>query len=236
MVQNFSFALDEGLLHFCFSVGCLRLPFEYKKNVDSKHGVVISETDTALANNAQTLFNTCAACHGNNAEGNRGFNAPALVNQDAWYLEKQLQNFKIGFRGADERDSLGLRMATIARSLYDSLSIASLVDYIKSLQPTGTGGTVIGNVRAGMSHYNMICGACHGPGAEGNKELGSPKLIGIDDWYLERQLIHFKNGIRGSHPEDKSGAQMKQMASTLKDEQAIKDVVAYIQSFQQKNL
>ena len=207
-----------------------------RNNVDSKQDVVISKTDTASGYKAESLFNTCAACHGNNAEGNREYNAPTLINQDAWYLEQQLHNFKKRFRGADERDSLGLRMSTIARTLGDSLAVASVVSYIKTFQPAATVSTVKGNVQAGLSHYNMICGACHGPGAEGNKELGSPKLIGIDDWYLERQLIHFKNGIRGSHPDDKSGAQMKQMANTLKDDRAVKDVVAYIQSLQQKNL
>ncbi len=221
---------------FVFLLGVCACHSNTKDNEGSTQGVAVTQTDSALAYTAQTLFKTCTACHGSNAEGNREFNAPALVNQDTWYLEQQLHNFKKGFRGADERDSLGLRMSAIARSLGDSLAVASLVSYIKTFEPAATGSTVKGDVQAGLSHYNMICGACHGPGAEGNKELGSPKLVGIDDWYLERQLIHFKNGIRGSHPEDKSGAQMKQIVNTLKDEQAIKDVVAYIQSLQQKSL
>ena len=198
--------------------------------------VSVAKNDTALARNARILFKTCAACHGNNAEGNQALNAPALVNQDAWYLENQIRNFKTGIRGTDASDSLGLRMATIVRTLTDTLTIKALSTYIKTFEPAGTPTTITGDIQAGMSHYNMICGACHGPGAEGNKELGSPKLIGIDDWYLKRQIIHFKNGARGSHPDDKSGAQMKQMANTLRDDQAIKDVVAYIQSLQQRNL
>ncbi len=205
-------------------------------NSNKEAASAVSKDDTTLAHNARIIFTTCTACHGNNAEGNRALNAPALVNQDAWYLENQIRNFKAGIRGTDASDSLGLRMATMARTLTDTLTIKALLAYIKTFKPTGTSTTVTGDIQAGMSHYNMICGACHGPGAEGNKELGSPKLIGINDWYLERQLLNFKNGIRGSHPDDKAGAQMKQMVTTLKDEQAVKDVVVYIQSLQQKSL
>jgi hypothetical protein len=42
------------------------------------------------------------------------------------------------------------------------------------------------------------------------------------------QLSNFKAGIRGAVPEDASGATMRPMAMTLADEQAMKDVIAYI--------
>jgi cytochrome c oxidase subunit 2 len=50
----------------------------------------------------------------------------------------------------------------------------------------------------------------------------------MSDWYLERQLRNFKSGRRGSHPEDLYGDQMNTVANVLVGENAIKDVIAYI--------
>ncbi len=72
------------------------------------------------------------------------------------------------------------------------------------------------------------CVACHGARGEGNPALNSPALAGQDADYLARQLMHFRNGLRGDDPADTYGAQMRGMAATLADEQAVKDVSAYI--------
>jgi cytochrome c oxidase subunit 2 len=50
----------------------------------------------------------------------------------------------------------------------------------------------------------------------------------MNDWYLTTQLNNFKQGYRGSHAKDNFGPQMVQMASILTDEQAVQDIVAYI--------
>ncbi|MEE8157339.1 MAG: c-type cytochrome, partial [Gammaproteobacteria bacterium] len=55
-----------------------------------------------------------------------------------------------------------------------------------------------------------------------------PALAGQHDWYTVRQLQYFKDGIRGTASGDTFGAQMRPMAMTLADEQAMKDVAAYI--------
>ena len=46
------------------------------------------------------------------------------------------------------------------------------------------------------------------------------------------QLYKFKNGLRGTHPDDTYGAQMAAMASTLADTTAMHDVIAYIRTLQ----
>lgn len=61
----------------------------------------------------------------------------------------------------------------------------------------------------------LPCIACHGAQGEGNLQLGAPALAGQDATYLERQLRHFKNGVRGSDAADQLGTQMKAMASIL---------------------
>jgi hypothetical protein len=45
-------------------------------------------------------------------------------------------------------------------------------------------------------------------------------------------LKKFKAGVRGTNALDTSGALMRPMSQTLVDDQAVKDVVAYIVSLQ----
>ena len=53
-------------------------------------------------------------------------------------------------------------------------------------------------------------------------------MAGMTDWYLARQLENFKADIRGRHEDDLYGWQMAEMARILKDDDAINDVIAYI--------
>ncbi len=86
-----------------------------------------------------------------------------------------------------------------------------------------------GDAEKGKSLY-AICAACHGANAEGTAALNAPANAGQDPWYMTRQLKNFRAGIRGAHPDDTFGAQMRPMAMVLADDQAIADVVAYISS------
>jgi cytochrome c oxidase subunit 2 len=74
------------------------------------------------------------------------------------------------------------------------------------------------------------CVACHGENGEGNLELNAPGIAGQSEPYLRRQLWEFKNGQRGNHENDVTGAQMRPMAATLEDRDAIAAVSAYIAS------
>ena len=90
-----------------------------------------------------------------------------------------------------------------------------------------------GDANAGKPLY-QACAACHGLEGEGKQELNAPKLSGLEDWYLTRQLTYFKHGIRGAHPEDTFGQQMAPMAATLVDETAKNNIAAYIQTLPDK--
>ena len=91
----------------------------------------------------------------------------------------------------------------------------------------GAAAQAAGDVEKGKVLYN-ICTACHGPNAEGNPALNAPANAGQDRWYLTRQLKNFRVGIRGAHPDDTFGAQMRPMAMMLANEDDIADVVAYL--------
>ncbi len=92
-------------------------------------------------------------------------------------------------------------------------------------QPAGAAG----DVERGKQLY-AVCGACHGPNAEGMSALNAPANAGQDPWYMTRQLKNFKTGIRGAHPDDTFGAQMRPMAMVLATDEQVADVVAYINS------
>ena len=72
------------------------------------------------------------------------------------------------------------------------------------------------------------CVACHGPKAHGNQLLNAPALAGLSVVYLETQVHNFKHSIRGADARDQTGLLMRPMSMILQDEQAIKDVSAYI--------
>ena len=74
----------------------------------------------------------------------------------------------------------------------------------------------------------MTCGACHGWDGEGRYAVNASKLAGLNDWYMVTQLKNFRDGIRGSHAEDKYGMQMNMMAAILRSDDRVNDVVAYI--------
>ena len=84
-----------------------------------------------------------------------------------------------------------------------------------------------GDLAKGKASY-AVCVSCHGANGEGNKALNAPTLAGQQDWYIARQLYNFKNGIRGSHPQDMYGQQMRPMAMSLSDEKAINNIATYI--------
>ncbi len=71
------------------------------------------------------------------------------------------------------------------------------------------------------------CAACHGTRAEGNPSLGAPALAGQHVAYLQRQLLNFRTGLRGTHKDDSYGAQMRAGSqAALRDEKAIAAVAS----------
>ena len=87
-----------------------------------------------------------------------------------------------------------------------------------------------GDATKGKAAY-AVCAACHGANGMGNKALNSPQIAGQEPWYLERQLKNFKGGLRGANAKDPYGMQMRPMALTLANDEAINNVAAYIATF-----
>jgi len=86
-----------------------------------------------------------------------------------------------------------------------------------------------GDADRGKALY-AVCSTCHGDSGQGMPDMNGPRLAGREEWYLKRQLQNFKSGVRGRDSRDVYGQQMAPMAQLLQDDQAIADVVAYINS------
>lgn len=177
----------------------------------------------------KALYASCAACHGPRAEGNVALNAPRLGGQPAWYLERQLQLFKAGARGTHEKDTFGRMMAPMAAALPDGKALADVAAYIASLPDTPAAPTLKGDLDQGRRYY-ATCAACHGADGRGIAATRAPRLQGMSDWYMARQLQHFRDGVRGGHPQDIDGTQMRLVAGMLVGDAAIVDTLAYINS------
>jgi uncharacterized protein len=174
------------------------------------------------------LFETCVPCHGGDAGGNVELAAPAIGGLPQWYIEDQLRGFQQGFRGKHAEDLPGLRMRPMAVSLNRDGDIESVAEYVSSLESTYPESTLDGNAGAGATTY-AVCVTCHMADGLGNQDLHAPPIVQLDDWYLLSQLRNFKSGARGARPGDVWGQTMRPNTLVL-DDQAMRDVVAYVQT------
>lgn len=174
------------------------------------------------------LYDLCAQCHLPGGNGNESLKAPAIAGQHAWYIAAQLHKFKNGVRGKHPSDAAGLRMRSMALSLKSDADIAAVAEYAASLPPQPLPNTVVdGKAEIGAALFGP-CSTCHGPDGKGDREKKAPALVRANDWYLLAQLKKFKTRVRGASPEDTEAALMFPWVQTLADEQAMKDVLAHI--------
>lgn len=218
-----------GLAHFAMRA---RVVVDTQEDYDAwlAEQPTFAETMARPPGNAQAgqaAYAICAACHGPDAQGMQALNSPKLTGQEGWYLRRQIQYFKDGIRGTAEGDTFGATMAPIMVAVPDDQAIENIVAYIQSLPEEELEPTVVGDIAEGERLYGT-CEACHGANGQGNWALNAPGLAGMTDWYLVRQLQNYRAGIRGSHPADAYGNQMRMMADIFTDDQAINDLVAYL--------
>ncbi len=167
----------------------------------------------------------CQSCHGYQFQGNKDLNAPAIAGLSQWYLYRQLLNYKNGIRGTNPEDILGQTMQLSILNISNA-ELNALAAYISKIASQKQEISIKGDVGTGKFVFEH-CMSCHGEFGEGDKTIGAPRLTGQSDWYLYQQLINFQKGIRGQHPNDLYGRQMKDMADMFND-QMLKDVINYI--------
>ena len=175
----------------------------------------------------QVSYALCGACHGTQGAGMQPLNAPRIAGLNARYVERQLNYFRDGVRGAHELDTAGSLMRPIMAALPDDDAIRNVSAYIETLRAEPSPITISGDIEQGADLY-ANCAVCHGADGEGIWALNAPALAGQSDWYLVTQLRNFREEIRGAHPMDLYGDQMMMLADVLATDEDINDVVAYL--------
>lgn len=193
------------------------------------------DTAPAPRQDGEHLYtNYCQPCHGTEGAGMESVGAPSIAGLPEWYVDRQLSHFQDGIRGTHFDDIAGMRMRPMALTLKTDEHRVAVAGYVSTLAMSNPEPTLDGDAEKGQAAY-AVCAACHGDKGAGNEALNAPPLAGTQDWYQLTQLTHFKTGVRGADPRDVTGAQMAPMSATLADEQAMKDVVAYIATFESQH-
>ncbi len=186
----------------------------------------------------------CASCHGADGQGNPLIDAPVLAGLSAAYLERQIDGFRRGYRGRHPEDREGGEMRPMVDGFADA-DLAALAGWLASLPLPAPAGAAAGGAEAGAAGrapegdpsrgrtLYAACAVCHGRSGEGNDALGAPRLAGQASWYTARQLHKFIDGVRGSDPDDTSGASMRASVANL-DARDVPDIVAWIETLRQR--
>ena len=89
-------------------------------------------------------------------------------------------------------DQFGPQMAPMSQFVADPATRENVLAYIETLPNNAAPVTVTGgDAERGAALYST-CATCHGAEGQGRWGTNAPRLAGMSDWYLERQLQYFK--------------------------------------------
>jgi cytochrome c oxidase cbb3-type subunit 3 len=124
----------------------------------------LSRDKRAMAIGQRLFINNCAACHGSDARGSKGF--PNLTDDDWLYggaPEKIEETITLGRVGT---------MPPMAAAVGTAQDVLDVANYVLSLSNSPHNSI---SAYSGKKKF-VICAACHGPDGKGNQTLGAPNL------------------------------------------------------------
>ncbi len=144
------------------------------------------------ATRGATLYETCAACHGERGGGLDDGSVPAIAGQPFAVLAKQLVDFRHGVRSDPH-----MQHFSDTRHLAYSQDVADVALYVSRLPPRVSGDDISAEIKSqGAKLYTRACKRCHGATAEGNGDELAPRLAGQHADYIVRQLHDAVDGKR----------------------------------------
>jgi cytochrome c oxidase cbb3-type subunit 3 len=124
----------------------------------------LSHDKRAMAIGQRLFINNCAACHGSDARGSKGF--PNLTDDD-WLHggtpDKIEETITLGRIGT---------MPPMAAAVGTAQDVLDVANYVLSLSNSPHNSIA---AYSGKKKF-VICAACHGPDGKGNPALGAPNL------------------------------------------------------------
>jgi len=152
-----------------------------------------AELEPNLAHGAE-LFQTCAACHGEDGRGTDDGEIPAIAGQHGSVLLKQLTDFRHEQRWNERMQNFTDRHHLAGAQ--DLTDVAAYVAQLPRFPPSGKGIGDGQNLDDGASVYFRLCERCHGPLGQGDLLRNRPRLAGQHYAYLLRQLQETAAGQR----------------------------------------
>lgn len=140
----------------------------------------------ALAIGERLFLNNCAACHGSDAKGSKGF--PNLTDTD-WLHggspEKISETLHAGRNGM---------MPPMAAAVGGPEEVRQVANYVLSLSGSGHNSIL---AELGKDKFKAACATCHGADGKGMQALGAPNLtdkIWLQGWGEEAIVRMINNG------------------------------------------
>ena len=125
----------------------------------------LAQDPQAHAIGERLFLNNCAACHGSDAHGSKGF--PNLADND-WIHggspDKIIETITHGRNG---------QMPVMAAAVGSSEEVRQVANYVLSLSGSGHNSIM---AELGRDKFKQACAACHGADGKGNQVVGAPNL------------------------------------------------------------
>ncbi|GAB4550018.1 MAG: cytochrome-c oxidase, cbb3-type subunit III [Rhizobacter sp.] len=151
----------------------------------SQPAEVLAKDTKAMGIGERLFINNCAACHGSDARGSKGF--PNLTDGDWLYggsHETIKETIAKGRQGA---------MPPLGAAVGSGDDVSNLANYVLSLS-----GSPHDSIKAysGKAKFG-VCAACHGNDGKGNQALGAPNLtdkVWLHGWGEDAIAAMVNNG------------------------------------------
>ena len=156
----------------------------------------------AMAIGERLFINNCAACHGSDARGSKGF--PNLTDSDWLYggtHEKIIETLNNGRQG---------NMPPMGAALGTPEDARNVANYVLSLSD-GPHNSVAAQL--GRPKF-AVCAACHGADGKGNQAVGAPNLtdkIWLHGWGEDAIVAMINNGKLNVMPAQKDRLSAEQI-------------------------
>jgi cytochrome c oxidase cbb3-type subunit III len=145
----------------------------------------------AMGIGERLFLNNCAACHGSDARGSKGF--PNLTDRD-WLWGGGFAD--IGKTIAEGRTGV---MPPMAEGVGGGDNVRNVAHYVLSLS-----GSPHDSVAAQLGRSKFtVCAACHGPDGKGNPAMGAPNLtdkVWLHGWGEEAVVAMINGGKTNAMP------------------------------------